>query len=67
MEKNLKDKLEQGYKRLCIVNVIWSSILMPIVFLVSQNYLSLFVIVWLIWFLIGLFLSPKITMRICLK
>jgi hypothetical protein len=67
MEKNLKDKLEQGYKRLCIVNVIWSSILIPIVFLVSQNYLSLFVIVWLIWFLIGLFLSPKITMRICLK
>ena len=67
MEKNLKDKLEQGYKRLCIVNVIWSSILMPIVFLVSQNYLSLFVIVWLIWVLIGLFLSPKITMIIWRK
>ena len=67
LEDNLDDKLEKGYKRLCVVNVIWSSILMPFVFLFSEHYIPIFVIGWLIWVIIGLFLSPKITMKIWRK
>lgn len=67
MKDNLENKLEKGYKRLCLVNVVWSSILIPLVFLFSERYIPIFVIVWLIWFIIGLLLSPKITMRIWRK
>jgi len=67
MEKNLKEKIEEGYKRLCIVNVIWSLILFPFVFLFSENNIPIFTILWMIWVLIGLYLSPKITKRIWRK
>jgi len=63
----MKDKLEKGYKRLCIVNVVWTSILLPFVFLFNEQYIPIFVIIWMVWCIIGLLLSPKITMRIWRK
>jgi hypothetical protein len=67
MKDNLNEKLEQGYKRLCLVNVVWSLLLMPLAFVFNENDLSMFVLIWMIWIIIGLLLSPKITMRIWRK
>jgi len=67
MKDNLENKLEKGHKRLCIVNMIWSSITAPLVFLFSEHDIPIFVIAWMIWCIVGVLSSPKITMRIWRK
>jgi len=53
-----------GNKRMAIVSVIWCLIIIPIIFFVSNNYLGFFIILWLIWTIIGVLVSPKISKKI---
>jgi hypothetical protein len=56
----MKDVIEKGNKQLAIVITIWSTVFAIPLFFVNENYLTSYVVFWLIIVNIGVLLSPKI-------
>ena len=63
-DREIAELLEKGNKRLAIISIILALIPVPLIVFVPQNNLQLFVIGWLIWSIIGIYLSPKIINKI---
>ena len=66
--KNLDDDVEEmcdkGGKRLAFVIIIWSLIATPIILFIPKDDLIIFAFFWLIWFFVGIRLSPWIVKKI---
>ena len=60
MEKELQNKLDIGYKRLALISTLWAISTTPFVFIIDKSYLTIYVIIWMIWVNVGVFISPKI-------
>jgi hypothetical protein len=72
-DKEFQKKLQKGYERLALVSSLWALISSPLLFILIQPTGSfkldndkyfLVVLVYLIWCIIGILLSPKIVNKI---
>lgn len=57
-------KLQKGYKRLALVSSLWTLISSPFLFIVPDESKSFAVLIWYVWVIIGVALSPKIVEKI---
>jgi len=63
-DKDFQKKLQKGYKRLALVSSIWALISSPFLFIVPDESKSFAVLIWYVWVILGVALSPKIVNRI---
>ena len=65
MSEELNQKLEVGYKRLSYVSIVWSLIgIIPTIIFINSKYITFYSFLLFIWVFIGIFVSPKIVMKI---
>jgi len=63
-DKDFQKKLQKGYERMSIVVCLWSTILVPILFIVPDESKFFAVLTWMVWIILGILLSPKIVEKI---
>lgn len=59
LNDELNKKLEKGYQRMSIFVFTWGIIGALPIFIIPNNYLLIYTIIWYTWMLYGILISPK--------